>query len=108
MPDPKTNQHDVYEGVALKEIAPNSTGRRVDVFEDTWAFRDRLAISSVDFDLQSDVIVAYNKNGKRLAGHPFCLIAKNTHGDMVIVPKLSFVRFDKTPQIGSSPPDNAF
>jgi hypothetical protein len=62
MPDPKTNQQDLYEGLALKEPVPNSAGRRVDVFEDTQDFRDRLAISSADLGLQSQMIVAYNKN----------------------------------------------
>lgn len=97
VPDPKTNQKNSYEGVALKELIPNPSGRRVDVFEYTLAFRDRLAISSADLDMQSEVIVAYSKNGKRLAGNPFCLIAKNTHGDLVVISKLSYIRLDKTP-----------
>jgi hypothetical protein len=92
IPDPKAKRDDVYEGVTLDELAPNATGRRVDVFKDTWGLRDRLAMSNVGLDYKSEVIVAYSKNGKRLAEHPFCLIAKNAHGNIVIVRNLSYIR----------------
>ena len=46
VPDPKTNQKDSYEGVALKELVPSSSGRQVDEFEDTLAFRVPISICS--------------------------------------------------------------
>ena len=97
VPDPKTHQKDSYVGVALKELIPNSSGHRFDVLESTWAFRDRLAVSSADLDMQSEVVVPYAENGKKLAGNPFYFIAKNAHGDLVVISKLSYIRLDKTP-----------
>jgi hypothetical protein len=49
--------------------------------------------ASADLDMQSDVIVADTINGKRLGvDHPFCFIAKNSHGDPVVIKKLSYIK----------------
>ncbi len=96
-PDPTNNQTSLYEGVALKEFVPNSYGLRVDAFQNGWEFRDRLAISGVDLDSHPEMVVAYAKNGERLAAdHPFCLIARNEQGDSIVVKNLSYIRLDKT------------
>lgn len=95
--DPKTNLNDSYDGVALNVLLPDSSVRRVDVFEDGRLFHDRLAISSADLDLHSPVIVAYNKNGKTLGQHSFCLIAKSRNDNWVVISKLAYIRLDNTP-----------
>jgi hypothetical protein len=97
VPDAKTNQQDMYEGVALLDLAPNTSGRRVDVFEPTCAFRDRLAVSSTDLDMQSEVIVANTKNGKNLVEHPFCLMTKDNRGDWVLTCKAARSSFCRDP-----------
>jgi hypothetical protein len=97
VPDLTMKQQAAYEGVSLIDIAPTSPGRRVDVFENTLAFRDRLVVSSTDLDMRSEVIVAYSKNGKNLAEHPFCLAATNEHGGWVLIRNLSYIRLGKTP-----------
>ena len=56
--DSKLNQINHYEGVALNQLAPGSSSHRVDIFRNSWAFRDRLAVSSMDIGMQSDMIVA--------------------------------------------------
>jgi hypothetical protein len=81
VPDDKTKQTDSYQGVGLGELVPHPSGLRVDVFRENWAFGDKLAVSTVDLDMHSEVVVACAKNGKRLGtDHPFCLIAKDNHG----------------------------
>jgi hypothetical protein len=95
---PKINQRDVYEGVILKDLASNLSSYNIEAFRDFWAFRDKQAISSADLDMRSNVIVADTINGKRLGrDHPFCFIARNNRGDLVVVRNLAYVRLAGTP-----------
>ena len=42
--NPKTNQTNLYEGVALTQLVPNTSGYEIQVFRDSLAFKDNLAI----------------------------------------------------------------
>jgi hypothetical protein len=96
--DPKTNLKNLYEGVSLNELVPNTSSYRVEVFRDFWAFKDKQIVSSADLNMQSDVIVVDTINGKRLGrAHPFCFIARNNRGDLVLVRNLAYIRLAGTP-----------
>jgi hypothetical protein len=95
--DLKTNQKNQYEGVTLSQLVPNASGYRIEVFQDSLAFKDKLAVSSADLDMQSGVIIADTINGKRLgADHPFCFIAKNSYGDPVVIKELLYIKVVST------------
>lgn len=91
----KTNQVNRYEGVSLSHLIAAASGYRLEIFQRSLAFKEKLAISSADLDMESDVISADTVNGKRLgADYPFCLVAKNRHGDSIVVDKLSYIKVD--------------
>src|ERR1700731_1771209 len=82
--DPKTSQKNL-EGVTLNQLVSNASSYRVEVYRDFWAFEDKLAISSTGLDMHFDMILADTMNGTRLGpDHPFCLIARNNRGDLVL------------------------
>src|SRR6202163_1682954 len=61
VPDPKTNRTNLYEGTVLTQFVPDISHYRVDVFRAS-SFRDKLAVSSADLDMGSDVIVVDTVN----------------------------------------------
>lgn len=93
VPDPKTNRASLYEGTLLSRLVPGIAHNRVDIYRDFWAFRDKLAVSSADLDPSADLIVVDTINGERLGpNHPFCLVARNKRGDLVVVRELAYIR----------------
>jgi hypothetical protein len=59
---------------------------------------DKLAVSSADLDIGSDVMVVDTINGHRLRGDdPFWLLAKNNRGDLVVVRHLAYIRLAENP-----------
>jgi hypothetical protein len=96
--DPKTNVKDVYEGVPLKELVSGTPRYQLEIYRDFWAFKDKRVVLSPSLSMQSDVIVADTVNGKRLrTEHPFCLIARNDRGDLIVVRHLAYIRLTGTP-----------
>jgi hypothetical protein len=94
--DPGTNKAESYEGIKLDQVVPDISDYRVDVFRNFWAFKDKLAVSSSDLDMRFNMTVADTMNGKRLGqDHPFCLIARNNRGGLVIVRDLAYIRLGK-------------
>jgi hypothetical protein len=91
--DLKTNIGNQNEGVSLGQLVPNSSGYQIEVFRDSFAFKDKLAVSSANLDMQSALIVADTINGKSLGkDHQFCFIAKNSHGDPVVIKEFSYIK----------------
>ena len=91
--DPKTNLTNVYEGVPLKELVSGIHRYQLEVYRDFWAFKDKPVVLSPNLSVQSNVIVADTINGKRLrTDHPFCLIARNDRGDLIVVRNLAYLR----------------
>ena len=91
--DAKTERTSIYEGIPLSRLVPELARYQVDIYREYWAFRDKLAVSSADLDHRADLIVADTVDGKRLGpSHPFCLIAKNRRGELVVVRELAYIR----------------
>lgn len=91
--DPKTERTSLYEGISLSRLVPELARYQIDIYREYWAFRDKLAVSSAELDHRADLIVADTVDGKRLGpDHPFCLIAKNRSGELVVVRELAYIR----------------
>jgi hypothetical protein len=85
------------KGSPLTNSSPTHRAPESRCFAIPLAFKDKLAVSSADLDLQSDLIVADTINGKRLgADHPFCSIAKNSHGEPVVIKELAYIKVVST------------